>query len=153
MAPPPNSMYHSADPLRRLSSSVPWEALNRPGYYRTLGKSSNHGQLKHQRLSLCFTHFVPSFRFRRVERPSFGACPQRTYVAFQATRALALCVRVRWYCFVFAFSSYGSTTDSFGLLGFENRRAGPHMRPPSFRTKMFAVSRRRHSTFAQSPDH
>ena len=30
---------------------------------------------KHRRLSLCFTHPVPSFGFRRVERPSFGDSP------------------------------------------------------------------------------
>ena len=51
----------------------------------------------------------------------FRGMPPTYIFAVQATRALALRVRVRLYCFVLAFSSYGSTTDSFGLLGFENR--------------------------------
>ena len=152
-APPPDRYLKPAVPLPLHSSSVAVRSAEPSRLLQDVGKVVHLRPVKNIiRLSLCFTHFVPSIGFRRVERSSFGACPHHSCFVFQATRPRAL-VRAGRY-FVCVFSSYGNTTtDSFGLLGIENRQTGPHMRPTSFCSKMFAVSRCRHSTLAQSTDH
>ncbi len=148
---PQTDIYHRADPLPRLSSSDAVRSAEPSRLFQDVGKVVHLRPKKHIRLSLCFTHFVPSSGFRRVERSTFGACPHYILFALQAHRPRALVRRGR-SCLCF-YSSYGNTTDSFGLLGVQNRRTGPNMRPTSFCSMMFTVSGRRHSTFAWSTDH